>query len=117
MPYKDREFRLAYQKAHSAKVYDTRKREEYWRKYLGMPEPTRPRPEECECCGKLETRLRTNGARRRLHLDHDHETGAFRGWLCSHCNTAIGRLGDNLRGVRNAVRYLENHYGHAEQTH
>jgi hypothetical protein len=41
-----------------------------------------------------------------LHLDHDHETGEFRGWLCWHCNTGIGKLGDTPDGLRNALDYL-----------
>tara|TARA_R100000742_G_C4257386_1_gene75248 strand:+ start:391 stop:546 length:156 start_codon:yes stop_codon:yes gene_type:complete len=32
---------------------------------------------------------------------------AYRGWLCSNCNTGIGKLGDNIEGVQKAVDYLE----------
>lgn len=39
-------------------------------------------------------------------IDHDHTTGAVRGFLCKKCNTGIGMLGDDLTGVENAVRYL-----------
>jgi hypothetical protein len=28
-------------------------------------------------------------------LDHNHETGEVRGWLCSLCNIAIGALRDD----------------------
>ena len=72
----------------------------YWRKRRGLPEPTRPCPERCECCNKLP-----NG-RGSLHLDHDHETRAFRGWLCSSCNTGIGSLGDTFIAVMRAAKYL-----------
>lgn len=34
-------------------------------------------------------------AGRRMALDHSHATGAFRGWLCTKCNHAIGLLGDD----------------------
>jgi hypothetical protein len=68
---------------------------------LGLPAPSRPMPTTCECCGGAP-----NGQGRTLHYDHCHVTGAFRGWLCASCNTAIGKLGDNLQGVYNAVRYL-----------
>jgi len=27
---------------------------------------------------------------RSLHLDHDHKTGLFRGWLCYRCNVNFG---------------------------
>lgn len=42
-------------------------------------------------------------------LDHCHDTETFRGWLCHHCNTALGAFKDSLDRVRRAVLYLENH--------
>jgi len=54
------------------------------------------KPEVCECCGE----------KKKLCLDHDHKTHLFRGWICDHCNTAIGRLGDDLMGVTKAMNYL-----------
>jgi DNA-binding PadR family transcriptional regulator len=72
------------------------------RRIRGQPEPTRPRPHFCECCGAIDLVLD-----KPLCLDHDHRTGAFRGWICDSCNVGIGRLGDNLEGARNAVAYLE----------
>jgi hypothetical protein len=41
-------------------------------------------------------------------FDHDPETHKFRGWICQNCNTAIGKLGDNLTGLMAAVNYLRN---------
>ena len=70
-----------------------------WNK-LGYPEPTRPRPEECEACG------RPNG-KQRLHLDHDHMTGEFRGWLCNTCNLTAGRFNDSPAMLRGLADYLE----------
>lgn len=69
------------------------------RKKNGLPAPTRPCPEVCECCGKPS-------GNRAMSLDHCHETGAFRGWLCNKCNGAIGMLGDDLDGLMKAVSYL-----------
>lgn len=43
-----------------------------------------------------------------VHADHCHETGQPRGVLCGNCNTAIGRLGDNIEGIRRVLAYLEN---------
>lgn len=71
------------------------------RRFHGRPTPTRPMPEFCECCGDLPNGLG------KLHEDHDHVTGKFRGWLCHSCNTALGHLGDTLIGVFNAIRYLK----------
>lgn len=73
------------------------------RQSAGRPEPTRKMPAKCECCGGA-----TNG-NGRLHVDHNHVTGKFRGWLCSNCNTGIGKLGDNIDGIKAALRYLENY--------
>lgn len=41
-----------------------------------------------------------------FHTDHDHETRRIRGLLCSNCNTGLGKLGDSVKGVRRALRYL-----------
>lgn len=41
-----------------------------------------------------------------LCVDHDHNTGAVRGLLCSQCNTALGVFGDNEAGLRKALDYL-----------
>lgn len=69
------------------------------RKKRGLPEPTRPCPLVCECCGKPPGKAA-------LALDHDHTTGKFRGWLCHGCNLGIGRLGDSAEGVQRALTYL-----------
>jgi len=70
------------------------------RKYEGLPDATRPKPELCECCGTLPA----------THLDHDHETGKFRGWICGNCNRGIGQLGDNVQGIMRAMSYLTRLY-------
>ena len=40
-------------------------------------------------------------------LDHNHDTGEFRGWLCNKCNSALGWLDDDLDNLKRAVKYLE----------
>jgi len=55
----------------------------------------------CDFCGNPP-------GKRRLCLDHCHETGRFRGWLCDKCNTAFGRFGDNVEGFERAIEYLKN---------
>lgn len=69
-----------------------------WRRNK-YPAPTRPCPERCELCGGPATK-------RRLHLDHNHKTKKFRGWLCHYCNTNLGRFGDDIRGLQQAILYL-----------
>jgi hypothetical protein len=65
----------------------------------GLPKPDRDRPQSCECCGRRQND-------KNLALDHNHDTGAFRGWLCSSCNIGIGCLGDTIDGVERALAYL-----------
>ena len=55
----------------------------------------------CDCCGK-ETES--------PHLDHDHKTNKFRGWLCMKCNVGLGNFNDNIEGLEMAMRYLRKHY-------
>lgn len=59
-----------------------------------------PLPYPCDNCSKHIVTTKT------LQLDHDHETLAFRGWLCKECNISIGNLGDNVAGMLKAALYL-----------
>lgn len=45
----------------------------------------------------------------RLVLDHDHTTGAVRGFICAKCNTALGMAGDSASRLRKMAEYLEQH--------
>lgn len=45
-------------------------------------------------------------SKRRLSVDHNHDTGEIRGLLCAKCNRAIGLLGDSLELIRAAADYL-----------
>ena len=58
---------------------------------------TKPANGLCQCCNRYSDRL---------HLDHCHTTDNFRGWLCESCNTGIGKLGDTIDGVLQALKYL-----------
>lgn len=40
-------------------------------------------------------------------LDHDHESGEFRGWICNYCNVGLSRFFDDVKILKNAIRYLE----------
>lgn len=65
-----------------------------------LPVALYPMTSECEICGKTNFK-------RVLCLDHDHETGKFRGWLCDKCNNALGLFKDNIDTMRKAIAYLE----------
>jgi Recombination endonuclease VII len=70
-------------------VTNDRHDEDLWRRYGMLPGQYRAMLDEqggrCFICG--------GGPRpnRRLHLDHDHETGEPRGLLCGGCNTFLAR--------------------------
>lgn len=51
-------------------------------------EPSKPymRLFECPICHKTTI----PGLTSKVVLDHDHETGLARGWICDSCNTGIG---------------------------
>jgi hypothetical protein len=53
--------------------------------------------DSCEICGSKE----------KLCWDHSHQTGKFRGTLCSNCNSGIGMLMDDYNLVLKAYTYLK----------
>lgn len=59
----------------------------------------------CAVCG--DTRVPSH--QKFLSVDHDHETGAIRGILCSGCNTALGLLGENPTRMVRLARYVASH--------
>ena len=52
----------------------------------------------CAICGRISDA--------RLHIDHDHETGAVRGLLCADCNGGVGLPGDDPDRAEAAAAYL-----------
>jgi len=52
---------------------------------------------KCEICGIIPSRL---------HIDHNHRTGAIRGLLCRPCNHALGGFQDSEEILRFAIMYL-----------
>ena len=67
-----------------------------------MYQPSRPCPAFCEVCGGPPS-----GRWGKLHLDHDHTTDKFRGWLCSQCNVGIGMFDNSIERLRNTIHYLK----------
>lgn len=55
----------------------------------------------CDICGSPPT-----GRVKRLSIDHDHATGAFRGLLCNLCNTGLGMFKDDPKLLEKAILYL-----------
>jgi len=59
----------------------------------------------CAGCKKHQSVLKRN-----LSLDHDHETGKYRGLLCNKCNFAAGDGKEHIQVLKNLVNYLETFY-------
>ena len=55
----------------------------------------------CWICRRLFTSSKTT------HVDHCHRTGRVRGVLCSNCNTALGKFGDDPEMLARAILYLK----------
>ena len=55
----------------------------------------------CAICGNRER----NG--RRLHIDHDHETGMIRALLCGTCNPGLGQFRHSRKLLEAAIVYLD----------
>ena len=55
-------------------------------------------PDRCTVCHKVG----------KIHFDHDAKSGAFRGWLCQHCNWTIGHAKDSPKLLHALAHYLEN---------
>ena len=52
----------------------------------------------CHCCGTFMEKPQ---------MDHCHKTVKFRGWLCYNCNVGLGKFGDDIPGLMQAVKYIE----------
>jgi len=57
---------------------------------------------KCHICGAKE-----QDSSQKLHMDHSHVTGQFRGWLCFSCNHALGNVKDSPETLRSLIQYLE----------
>ena len=44
-----------------------------------------------------------------LHADHDHKTGALRGWIDKNCNIMLGGARDDVHILSSAIAYLAAH--------
>lgn len=58
-----------------------------------------PKSAICELCGRPG---------KRIVFDHDHVTGKFRGWLCSSCNSVLGKTREDIILLMKMIVYIRN---------
>ena len=108
-----RAVRKAYKKSPVGLAYERKRRKrpeiklkyENWRlkaRYgitlLEYRELFRKQDSRCAICFREDDK--------RLHVDHDHETGKVRGLLCGSCNRGIGMFGEKIDLFKKAIEYL-----------
>tara|TARA_B100000035_G_scaffold306328_1_gene308260 strand:- start:26 stop:439 length:414 start_codon:yes stop_codon:yes gene_type:complete len=76
-----------------------KKRKEY--------EALNPRPEigtmfHCPVCDKTKEHKFNND----ICLDHNHETGEIRGYLCGSCNASIGKFHEDPETMERAAKWV-----------
>ena len=59
------------------------------------------------CISELPDLMQYESRRRKYAIDHNHETGKFRGILCLNCNSLLGMAGDSVKVLQSAIGYLE----------
>lgn len=64
---------------------------------------------KCAVCHKEEAAKFRGKKTMALAIDHCHKTGKVRGLLCSNCNTAMGKLKDNVATLESMIKYLGLH--------
>lgn len=58
---------------------------------------------KCPICHKTTI----PGLTSKVVLDHNHENGMARAWICDSCNTGLGRFKDKVELLENAIDYLK----------
>lgn len=57
---------------------------------------------KCACCGAPEDKFQ-----RKLHVDHDRDTGQVRALLCTKCNPGIGYFDHSVEKLEMAIAYIK----------
>tara|TARA_R110000868_G_scaffold95337_2_gene262331 strand:- start:1494 stop:1922 length:429 start_codon:yes stop_codon:yes gene_type:complete len=79
-----------------------------WVDQLNKLKKITPKPakdHKCPIC--LSDVKKHDGSNNTWCLDHNHDTGKARGWLCNKCNSALGFLNDSVHYLKRALQYLE----------
>lgn len=81
------------------KPMSAKARKEYEKKH---PMPPIGKPFRCPICNKTIIRQFKND----VVLDHYHETGEIRGWICRMCNNGMGMMEDDAGILRRAIKWI-----------
>ena len=88
------------QKRSRDKLKEKRRTREKERIYGPLP----PEPTNCESCG---TPFVKGQRGKSAFVDHDHARSEFRGYLCLHCNSALGYAKDSRDRLQLLINYLD----------
>lgn len=69
---------------------------------LTIPRPPIGENFTCPICLKTFKRQHIND----VVLDHNHKDGSIRGWLCSSCNTSLGKFNDDVNILQRAINWI-----------
>ncbi len=110
---KMRVYQARYEKkwiANNPEAYRLKKRRQALRKYGITPDEfDRVLQEQGGLCASCQEEPATD-------VDHDHETGEFRGILCGLCNRMIGQAKDNPERLLRGAEYLIRNLAQTEET-
>ena len=101
---------VEYRKDPIIKEREQKRVKENMRKKYGIKNMSYKRYEEilkqqnhsCKICGKHESKTK-----RKLAVDHDHETGEVRGLFCDRCNYHVGIVSNKLDITIKCIDYLQ----------
>ena len=71
---------------------------------LKHPRPPIGSEFQCPICHRKKIRAFQND----VVLDHSHIDGSVRGWVCSSCNTSIGKFYDDPSILQRAIDWIKN---------
>ena len=97
-----RERRRAHARLRYANWTPERKKQKFattrsWARKTLEERAGRPKPTTCEACGHEG----------KIVFDHNHTTGAFRGWICMTCNIFLGYIDDDIGTLERLITMLK----------
>ena len=102
-----------YRKTHKAKNPNVDRDKHYKKRYgLTVEEYDKISASQnyvCAICSLPESKVKKNGIKLILVVDHDHSTGKVRQLLCNKCNIFIGHIETSNAPLSAYIEYLEKH--------